>query len=192
MDEKAYASLAQNLAQENIDVYVLKSPLELPVLNTKAAGNLIGDKQLDSVYLAGHSLGGVVAAMDSKESNRVKGLILLASSPSEKTDLSKKKLAVLSITASRDAVLNWDNYQSSKKRLPSSTEFFSDRRWQSQWIWRLWTSKERQGGNYFCLSAKTSHRSSHFTIYPKTRTIKNWDAEHLQFFVFLNFQEAAH
>ncbi|WP_366515913.1 alpha/beta hydrolase [Streptococcus gallinaceus] len=107
-------------------VYVLKSPLELPVLNTKAAGNLIGDKQLDSVYLAGHSLGGVVAAMDSKESNRVKGLILLASYPSEKTDLSKKKLAVLSITASRDAVLNWDNYQSSppKKRLPSDTEFF--------------------------------------------------------------------
>ncbi|MET3644018.1 hypothetical protein ABID27_000640 [Streptococcus gallinaceus] len=54
--------------------------------------------------------------MDSKESNRVKGLILLASYPSEKTDLSKKKLAVLSITASRDAVLNWDNYQSSKKK----------------------------------------------------------------------------
>lgn len=54
--------------------------------------------------------------MDSKESNRVKGLILLASYPSEKTDLSKKKLAVLSITASRDAVLNWDNYQSSPKK----------------------------------------------------------------------------
>ena len=71
------------------------------------------------LYLAGHSLGGVVACMNADAAKTdVTGLILLASYPSEKTDLSKDKLKVLSITASKDKILKWNQYNKAKKRLP--------------------------------------------------------------------------
>lgn len=53
----------------------------------------------------------------------VTGLILLASYPSEKTDLSKDKLKVLSITASKDKILKWNQYNKAKKRLPQDTKY---------------------------------------------------------------------
>lgn len=105
VEETAYASLAKNLAQEGFDVY------------------------LSNVYLAGHSLGGVVACLNAadSESQAISGLILLASYPSEKTNLSDSNLKVLSITASNDKVLQWDNYEKAKKRLPlpDDTEYLT-------------------------------------------------------------------
>ncbi|MBM9832475.1 alpha/beta hydrolase, partial [Enterococcus faecalis] len=53
----------------------------------------------------------------------IKGLILLASYPSEKTDLSQSRLAVLSVTADHDQVINWKAYEQASKRLPKSTQF---------------------------------------------------------------------
>lgn len=103
VEETAYASLAKNLAQEGFDVY------------------------LSNVYLVGHSLGGVVACLNAadSESQAISGLILLASYPSEKTNLSDSNLKVLSITASNDKVLQWDNYEKAKKRLPDDTEYLT-------------------------------------------------------------------
>jgi len=37
VEETAYASLAKNLAQEGFDVYLLKTPLNLPVLSSNKA-----------------------------------------------------------------------------------------------------------------------------------------------------------
>lgn len=109
VEEKAYANLANDLAESGYNVYILKTPLNLPVLSSKKALAIIKEKNLKNVYLAGHSLGGVVACMnaDAAKTN-VTGLILLASYPSEKTDLSKDKLKVLSITASKDKILKWN------------------------------------------------------------------------------------
>lgn len=82
---------------------------------------------LSNVYLAGHSLGGVVACLNAADSDSqaISGLILLASYPSEKTNLSDSNLKVLSITASNDKVLQWDNYEKAKKRLPDDTEYLT-------------------------------------------------------------------
>lgn len=94
------------------------------MLSSKKALAIIKEKNLKNVYLAGHSLGGVVACMnaDAAKTN-VTGLILLASYPSEKTDLSKDKLKVLSITASKDKILKWNQYNKAKKRLPQDTKY---------------------------------------------------------------------
>ena len=62
---------------------------------------------------------------NSAKSDNISGLILLASYPSEKVNLSKRHLKVLSITASNDKVLKWDQYKSAKKRLPSDTSYTS-------------------------------------------------------------------
>ncbi|MEQ9763904.1 alpha/beta hydrolase [Streptococcus sp. ZJ151] len=122
VEEKAYAPLAADLAKEGIDVYLLDSPLNLAILSGNRAKQLKDKLAHAPVYLAGHSLGGVIAAQTVEDfSKDTNGLILLASYPSDKTDLSKKDLAVLSIRASQDKVLNQNAYQRAKSRLPKST-----------------------------------------------------------------------
>lgn len=122
VEEEAYSQLARDLADKGYNTYILKTPLNLPVLSPYKAKTIINQNHLTNVYLAGHSLGGVVASQNAKVAP-VRGLILLASYPSRKSDLSHKKLRVLSITASNDHILNWEKYEEAKKRLPNSSTF---------------------------------------------------------------------
>ncbi|HGI8493845.1 TPA: alpha/beta hydrolase [Streptococcus agalactiae] len=122
VEEEAYSQLARDLADKGYNTYILKPPLNLPVLSPHKAKTIINQNHLTNVYLAGHSLGGVVASQNAKVAP-VRGLILLASYPSRKSDLSHKKLRVLSITASNDHILNWEKYEEAKKRLPNSSTF---------------------------------------------------------------------
>lgn len=122
VEEEAYSQLARDLADKGDNTYILKTPLNLPVLSPHKAKTIINQNHLTNVYLAGHSLGGVVASQNAKVAP-VRGLILLASYPSRKSDLSHKNLRVLSITASNDHILNWEKYEGAKKRLPNSSTF---------------------------------------------------------------------
>lgn len=122
VEEEAYSQLARDLADKGYNTYILKTPLNLPVLSPHKAKTIINQNHLTNVYLAGHSLGGVVASQNAKVAP-VRGLILLASYPSRKSDLSHKKLRVLSITASNDHILNWEKYEEAKKRLQNSSTF---------------------------------------------------------------------
>ncbi|HGI1850914.1 TPA: alpha/beta hydrolase [Streptococcus agalactiae] len=122
VEEEAYSQLARDLADKGDNTYILKTPLNLPVLSPHKAKTIINQNHLTNVSLAGHSLGGVVASQNAKVAP-VRGLILLASYPSRKSDLSHKKLRVLSITASNDHILNWEKYEEAKKRLPNSSTF---------------------------------------------------------------------
>ncbi|HIC0405988.1 TPA: alpha/beta hydrolase [Streptococcus agalactiae] len=122
VEEEAYSQLARDLADKGYNTYILKTPLNLPVLSPHKAKTIINQNHLTNVYLAGHSLGGVVASQNAKVAP-VRGLILLASYPSRKSDLSHKKLRVLSITASNDHILNWEKYEEAKKRHPNSSTF---------------------------------------------------------------------
>lgn len=122
VEEEAYSQLARDLADKGYNTYILKTPLNLPVLSPHKAKTIINQNHLTNVYLAGHSLGGVVASQNAKVAP-VRGLILLASYPSRKSDLSHKKLRVLSITASNDHILNWEKYEEAKKRLLNSSTF---------------------------------------------------------------------
>ncbi|HGK7053382.1 TPA: alpha/beta hydrolase [Streptococcus agalactiae] len=122
VEEEAYSQLARDLADKGYNTYILKTPLNLPVLSPHKAKTIINQNHLTNVYLAGHSLGGVVASQNAKVAP-VRGLILLASYPSRESDLSHKKLRVLSITASNDHILNWEKYEEAKKRLPNSSTF---------------------------------------------------------------------
>lgn len=78
MEEEAYSQLARDLADKGDNTYILKTPLNLPVLSPHKAKTIINQNHLTNVYLAGHSLGGVVASQNAKVAP-VRGLILLAS-----------------------------------------------------------------------------------------------------------------
>ena len=88
-------------------------------------GTLVKEEKLNKVYVAGHSLGGVVASLDAvtlQKENHLEGVILLASYPDKSVDFSSSSIPVLSIVASNDKILNWEKYEASKSRLPKSSE----------------------------------------------------------------------
>ena len=72
--------------------------------------------EYENWFIGGHSLGGVVAAMNTEKEN-IKGLILLASYPTEKPNCK-----TLSIYGSNDGVLNIEKYQDSTKNLKQFIE----------------------------------------------------------------------
>ncbi|HRM20415.1 MAG TPA: alpha/beta hydrolase, partial [Trichococcus flocculiformis] len=68
-------------------------------------------------YLAGHSLGGVMASsFAADQTDRVDGLILLASYPSN--DLTDAPFSALSIYGSEDEVLSRESYDEAQEKLP--------------------------------------------------------------------------
>ena len=73
--------------------------------------------------MAGHSLGGLMAAnYASKHNNIIDGVILLAGYATD--DLNNKNLKVLSIYGTKDTKLNLETYKENIKNLPSDyTEY---------------------------------------------------------------------
>lgn len=125
VEPQAYVGIAQGLAQKGITTYVIESSLNLPIFEMGTMESIVKDEKLDKVYVAGHSLGGVVASLDAvklQKENHLAGVILLASYLDKSVDFSSSHIPVLSIVASNDKILNWEKYEASKARLPKSSE----------------------------------------------------------------------
>ena len=125
VEPQAYVGIAEGLAQNGITTYVIESSLNLPIFEMGTMESIVSEEKLDKVYVAGHSLGGVVASLDAvtlQKENHLAGLILLASYPDKSVDFSSSDIPVLSIVASQDKILNWGKYEASKSRLPKSSE----------------------------------------------------------------------
>ena len=120
----AYAPLLQALAEENIASVVVKMPLNLAVLDINAADGIrAGFQQIEEWYMAGHSLGGSMAASYiSQHIEEYEGLILLASYST--SDLSAADIKAISIYGSNDEVLNMESYKENYVNLPKDTTEF--------------------------------------------------------------------
>jgi dienelactone hydrolase len=128
VDPHAYISLcsAFALSGNTHQVIIARMPANLAVLDVKAARGIIKEQERDDWVIAGHSLGGAMAcSMVEKEEDLFRGLILMAAYPGGSTDLNQWEHPVLSITATEDRVLDWDNFEGSKERLPPGTLFES-------------------------------------------------------------------
>lgn len=120
VEYSAYAPLLSELAKENILCILIEMPLNLAVLDVDAAAEYF-DKypEIDKWYIGGHSLGGSMAASYASEnSDKLDGLILLASYST--ADLKNTGLEVISVYGSNDGVLNMEKYNEYKHNLPSS------------------------------------------------------------------------
>lgn len=95
----AYLALWELVSRSGYAVYVPSMPLDLAVFKAGAAAALRkGLPAYDAWHIAGHSLGGAMAAEHIKKGDRdYRSLILLGSYPADKTDLSALPIAVLSI-----------------------------------------------------------------------------------------------
>lgn len=114
-----------NWLRSSYETYLIHQPFNMAVLGANKAEKIIDKYAIDSYVIGGHSLGGVMASRFAKKqtSDNLKGVFFLASYPDEKGALNATELPVLSITGSKDGVLNWESYHSSQKLLPAKTDF---------------------------------------------------------------------
>ncbi|WP_201287892.1 alpha/beta fold hydrolase [Salinirussus salinus] len=117
------ASLAPLAADANVTVVVPKMPLNLAVLDGDAASRYVTRSDMevgdvDTWYVGGHSLGGVMACRYARANpDRVDGVVLFASYCDR--DISGTGLEALSVTGSADTVLNRGAYRAALGNLPA-------------------------------------------------------------------------
>jgi hypothetical protein len=125
VDPEAYALPARAIAQLGVPTVVVPMPSDLAVLAPNRASEVLDTSDAAARWIiAGHSLGGAMAAsFVESPSDEVVGLSLWAAYPGENVDLSSSTLAVQSITASEDMVLNWERWEAHQALLPIDTQY---------------------------------------------------------------------
>lgn len=120
VDYRSYAGVLSQIAATGFEVYLVKMPLNLAVFGIDRAGEIIQTNgEIQNWVLAGHSLGGAMAAeFASTHLDEVSGLVLWAAYATEGSDLSQSKLSVLSISASNDGLATPDDLGGYRQFLP--------------------------------------------------------------------------
>lgn len=118
VDEVAYAPLLLELAEQGYEVYLVKMPAKLAILDMNAAEDIIeAADHIQGWTMMGHSLGGAMAASFSANHDaEIDQLVLLAAYSTE--DLSDKDIRVFSFYGTEDKVLNMEKYEEYYSNLP--------------------------------------------------------------------------
>ncbi|WP_404461748.1 alpha/beta fold hydrolase [Sutcliffiella horikoshii] len=125
VEAAAYAPLGKMLAEEGVPFIIAKMPLHLAVLNSDKADKIIAKYDDREWVIAGHSLGGAMAAKYVKNNpDKVTGLILMAAYPSEDDDLTSFKGDVITFEAQLDGVIDEEKLTKADSRLPSQMYTF--------------------------------------------------------------------
>jgi len=122
VEAESYAPLMEAFAGEGIMSVLVRMPFNLAVLDVKAADGIADEYAgIENWYMAGHSLGGsMAAAYISEHADEFDGLILLGSYSTE--DISGSSLKVLSIYGENDGVMNVEKYKECIQNLPDTYE----------------------------------------------------------------------
>lgn len=122
---ESYAPLLNALAEEGILTVLVPMPANLAVLDVDAADGITARYgSVEDWYMAGHSLGGSMAAsyladqIEQAEATVFDGLILLASYST--SDFSESPLEALTIYGDRDGVLDMEKYEKYYENLPAA------------------------------------------------------------------------
>lgn len=127
VDPRAYANVLRPLAKAGYLVAVLKEPFGIAFLDQGHAGTVIRlHPEIGTWVVAGHSLGGVVAASYADAhaqvgTAKVAGLALYASYPSGR--LERTDLRVTSISGALDGLSTPAKVSASRADLPARTTF---------------------------------------------------------------------
>jgi dienelactone hydrolase len=125
VDPKSYVPLAIDISKENITTFIPKMSFNFAVFSPNKALEIIRNNQdIDKWFIAGHSLGGAMAARVVYENPGIfEGLILNASYPAENNSLEDKDVRVLSIYAEYDGLATIEKIDNSRDFLPTDTKY---------------------------------------------------------------------
>ena len=121
----AYAPILRNLAARGYLVVMTPMPLNLAMLAPERAARVMARfPDIRHWVIAGHSLGGVVAAeFAERHVHEVAGVMLWASFPASFTDLSEAQFPVLSVSATADALSTPAKIAAARPLLPANTRY---------------------------------------------------------------------
>lgn len=107
--------------------FIVKMPANLAVLDAQAAIPIVKDNPaIKKWYIAGHSLGGVMACTTiDKNRELFEGLILMAAYPASSVDLSDWEGEVLSLRGSNDNLTTQQDIDDRKNQLPADTRYIN-------------------------------------------------------------------
>ncbi len=102
-------------------VYAIKAPFNAAIFDINAAARAIENFNLETVWVGGHSLGGISAArFTAQNTGKVEGLFLFGSYSDQ--DLNSFGGKVISIMGDQDLIINRENYEEAKKNLPPGAQ----------------------------------------------------------------------
>ncbi len=119
VETESYAPLMQQIAENGMDVFLVKMPFRLAVLGWERADDILDEqeKNYGRWYIGGHSLGGAMAASyASLHLEELDGCILMASYPTY--SLEGDDFSVLSLYGSEDQVLDLENFEAGREYMP--------------------------------------------------------------------------
>lgn len=123
VEDLAYAELLKTIAAGGADCFLVHMPFNLAFFGTNRAGDIVSAYNYKRWYLAGHSLGGAMAAeFAAKNGEKLDGLIFLAAYSA--ADISSLDLKTLSIYGSEDKVLNIAKLEAGRDLIPNGYEEF--------------------------------------------------------------------
>jgi predicted esterase len=127
VDPRAYAPMAKAFADNGVAAFIVKMPFNLAIFGYNKADKVISENgNLKEWYIAGHSLGGVMAARYAYgHQDSLKGLILWAAYPEDSKDLSKSAMPVMSIYGTNDNLAQPSKISETQHLLPSSVQYIS-------------------------------------------------------------------
>lgn len=115
----AYIPMLYQLAENGVDVFLIKMPCNLAFLGKNKATDIIDTYRYEHWYLGGHSLGGAMAASYAADnSDKLDGLVLFAAYPT--SSLKGSGLSVLSVYGSEDGVLNMEKVKQGRSYMPDT------------------------------------------------------------------------
>lgn len=125
VDPRSYAPVARALAEKGYLVVITPMPLNLAVLDTVAAADVVAAyPEIETWVVGGHSLGGAMAARyAAANTDLVDGLMLWASYPADDALATGAGPAVLSIYATNDGLSTIEDIDASREDLPAATRW---------------------------------------------------------------------
>ena len=123
VDPRSYAPIAQQLSAEGYLVAIVPMPFNLAVFGSGRASDIInGFPEVNKWVIAGHSLGGTMAARYSlQHPEKVQRLALWASYPAASDDLSQSSIPSASIYGTLDGLTSLQDIENSRQFLPQDT-----------------------------------------------------------------------
>lgn len=95
VEETAYAPLLHQLAENDMDVCLVKMPLRFAFLGLNKAESIIQNNKYDHYFIGGHSLGGAMAAVyAANHSETIDGVIHFASYSTKELDDSMMEIVI--------------------------------------------------------------------------------------------------